>query len=216
MLDKGNIPTHVILTIKWDREIERPSFFNPLGKDLKIFDKVFPFRYIFHDIFNFLSRSKNNGGIVNYYIRSKNEIKNMLRSHGYYFIFSDSINKKTNSLPDDFSIDGDTPKRGIKNSAYLFKGSTYRKLIYLSRKYKFKIIIVPMYYRIHKYKPISILDRESTNAYKTKDGIVVIDKPYVSMQNNLFSDPAHANKEGAFLYTNYIIRIFNNNNIWSK
>jgi hypothetical protein len=214
LLEGGQIPTHVILTLPWPKETTDSSFFNPLGADLIFFDSIFPFRQFPHDLSYFLRRAPKYGGLVPFYKRGRNEVSKMLRQRGYYLISSDS-KFPDQGLPSNFTIAGDRADKTMTRNGYNFSGSTYTTLLRLASQYDFKLIVFPIYVRGKQFAPRWITDETQTVAHTNKDGVVIVEPPFISIENRYFSDPEHLNPEGASLYTNYVLRVFNANDLWS-
>ncbi|MBN1127143.1 MAG: hypothetical protein JXA82_19225 [Sedimentisphaerales bacterium] len=200
LVENNQIPTHVLLTSGWSDRLDEPADHGP-SKDGRIIEELFPFRHLPRNLTLFLLRSRSRGGVAEYYRHGKESVERMLAARGYYFIEGQS-HFPDDRLPDGFRLQGDNPdlvyRRSFDTKSYVFK-----KLNEFHKKYNMKFYIIPTYLREGSYAKCQ---GENPNAelFTAHPWIKVLGPEYYILANPYFSDPIHANPEGARLYTQKI------------
>ena len=77
MIESGNRPDIVLLTVPWENESQDLGIFRPFRSDKKIMDILFPFRKMVMEMYSFFSQARKFGGAVANYKRGR-EIANQL------------------------------------------------------------------------------------------------------------------------------------------
>jgi hypothetical protein len=212
MVDRGQAPTHVVLTLPWTTDAAHFSPFNVAGQDLEVIETFFPFRPFLSNFLNFLSRARRAGGIVAYYHQGYEDVAAMVRDRGYYFITSEAVSPDYR-LPETFRLPVDTPRSPMPPRNFDFGSTAYAELRELADRYHFTVIIAPAYVRPPQFAPEPI-GMAGTKINRRADGTIVVQASYLTIDNREFVDAEHLNPEGATTYTNYLVRLFNDNELW--
>jgi len=199
MVEMGNTPTHVFITILW----EDPPASNPLvliREDKEVLDRLFPFHSLPRDMAIFIRRSRFRGGLQALYAETARDSRQVLEDRGYYFISGQSV-YPDDRLPDDFGLRTDTPGRArVSESAA--HNEWYRRLMRVLEQHHIHAYLVPTYYRENEYAPRDHADPERVRFFADNPHIEEFDGPeYLLYPNRLFSDPVHLNREGARRHT---------------
>jgi hypothetical protein len=207
IVESGQIPTHVLLTLGWSPNNYDSADFDSPDDRRKLIYSLFPFRLLPRDLVLFLIRSRSRGGIIKYYKYGAECVEGMLAERGYYFIEGQS-KYPDHRLPEEFRLKKDKPDQ-ILHRNFDSKSWIFERLRELHVKYDISFYIVPCYYRNGAYaKPLA----ESSNAkvFRGYRGFRVLGPEYYIYPNKYFSDPAHLNREGAEVYTKELCNLLEN------
>jgi len=208
IIERGEIPTHVLLTIEWsDGDVEN-SRDSPRFSGNNLMDLLFPFRKLPRDLTLFLMRSQSRGGIVNYYRLGIKSVRSMLNARGYYFIEGQSI-YPNHRLPEGFKLRKDDPERLLVRD-FNTKNWIFDRLKELHCEYGISFYIVPCYYR-KGYCAEPPSENNNTGLFTEYSGFKVLGPEYFVFPLKYFSDPAHLNREGAQVYTERLGRLLADN-----
>lgn len=200
LCERGEVPTHVLLTVAWPVDPERGfDVFHPLPDDMETIERLVPFRDLPRNLTLFFLRSLSRGGPRAYYRAGEAIIESMLADRGWYFI-EDQSHYPGHRLPEDFELESDTPDR-IRERRLDTDAPAFRRLRALVEEYGFEAIYVPVFFRQGAYAPAAGSNAESTAVLASTDGIGIVGPDYWLLPNRLFSDPVHVNPEGAEVYT---------------
>ncbi|MFA7156733.1 MAG: hypothetical protein WC123_03480 [Bacilli bacterium] len=199
LLEKKEIPTHVFITLPWERWEKRTR------KDSELMNYLFPFRTLPRDIILFALRSTTRGGLKRYYDFAKQSERLMLENRGYYFIEGQS-HFPNDILPSDFELASDNPNFQKKRN-FSTDGDVFKKLSRFAKEYGIMFFIVPTYYRCGEYAPI--FENENNNTLvKNNPSYQILGPEYYLFENKYFSDQTHLNYQGAKLYTENLASLF--------
>lgn len=207
IIQDGQIPTHVLLTLGWSRNKNDTLNFASPNDRRELIDSLFPFRLLPRDLMLFLLRSRSRGGIIKYYKYGTECVEGVLAERGYYFI--EGLSKyPEHRLPEEFSLRKDKPDQ-VLHRRFDSSSRIFERLKELHVQYGITFYIVPCYYRNGAYaEPLP----ESSNAkvFMGHRGFRVLGPEYYLYPNRYFSDPAHLNREGAEVYTKELRRLLKN------
>lgn len=206
MVESGNVPTEVFITIPWEEAKDQ----NPLvfvENDKEIIKQLVPFRNFIRDLAIFAQRSRHKGGMRKLYAETEYHARKVIEDRGYHFIIGQSV-YPNHELPDDQGLPADLPdrwnERGLPGMINRTDGSpdgNYQRLSNLLAKHRIKAYFVPSYFRTREWKPKPGRDPELVERLKGDENIGVIGPDYFSLPNRLFSDFVHVNENGAREYT---------------
>lgn len=207
MVARGQIPTHVFLTVPWSEE----SLDNELLKtvDDQLMNKLFPFRTLIHDIGLFLQRSSIHGGIQKYYDLTRSEAETMIEKRGYLFIVTQS-RYPNDILPDDYSEPLDTPNEPAPPRVAETEGEVFKKLLHLSETYGIKFVFVPSYTRDSHRAEAPERNMELEASLAAYPNFHVMGSDYVLYPHLYFADSVHLNPNGGIVYTRMLRDMFAN------
>jgi hypothetical protein len=195
-LKAGNRPTHVLIQVGWADDRRPPGWFQRLLDDNATVYALVPFRDLPRDIVTFTIA--NRGGLAEGYSHSREQVAQMLRDRGWYYIEGQKLTP-SGALPPDYQLPTDTPqtvyRRGLSTSAW-----RYRQLERLSAAYGFKVVLTPPVFRTHELAP--------PPAARAAAGTTALGGEYLLYPPQLFSDPVHLNPLGARTYTDHLARLF--------
>jgi hypothetical protein len=196
LVQRGETPTHVLLTVPWDTA-PIPSWYDRLRDDDRLMQQLFPFRRLPRDSMLFLTRARSRGGIVVYYEEVLRLLEKMIAERGYHFIESQS-HYPNHRLPEGFRLDSDNPSL-VDSRRIVLEGANYTKLMELQRRAGFQILFVPPFVREGSRAP-TVPDEDRVRFLRSQ-GIQVAGPDYWVLPDRCFSDPVHLNPEGAQIYT---------------
>ena len=204
LVDRGQIPTHVLITVPWEDPVKRPrSLFHLIGSDRELMERIFPFRHLLRNLALFLLRSPKFGGIGSYYDHGREVATVMQRGQGYYFIDAQS-RFPGNRLPDDFSIMGDG--NAVEYRAPATASQSFATLRAIAARYGIKLLVVPYYLRAGERGAPGV-NTPMVEALEKYPEFHVLGDEYLLFPNRYFSDTAHLNPEGAEVYTAEIAKL---------
>jgi hypothetical protein len=181
--------------------VERRTFFRFTASDRDLMDKLFPFRQLVRNGAVFLLRSRQFGGLRNFYQQGERAEAQMLRDRGYFFI-SDQSRFPDHRLPEDFKLDSDDPIHPVYRAPAISSHS-FQELHALASRYGIQVLVVPYYLRQGE-RPAPGVNQQMVEALKPYPEFRVIGDEYLLYGNRYFSDIAHLNPDGAAMYTNYL------------
>ena len=196
LVARGQVPTHVLLTLPWS-EKEKTAYAKLLGDDHRLISTLFPFRHFFRDLGQFFVRAGRNGGIRAYYRHMAGLVAQARRDRGYFFIENQS-HFPGHRLPADFHVASESPDEEWARPASA-SSPHLERLLSLSRRAGFKVLLVPEYYREAQYAPAS--EYPKGRSALAQYGVLLLGPNYWRYPNRFFSDPTHLNREGADLHT---------------
>ena len=206
IINKGQIPTDIFITIPWKN---LPKKKNPLvfiDNDNEIVKRLVPFKHLIRNLSIFGHRSRYRGGIRKLYDENKQSAKELLENRGYYFIAGQSF-YKNDELPEDFSYTSDQPDK-LYHRPVPPKNKLYNQLTQMLEEHSIKAYFVPIYNRTGKIKPNPEPNVELIKAFENNSRIQVLGPDYFSFPNKLFSDPVHLNGNGAKVYTTKLWELY--------
>ena len=192
LLDRGQEPTHVLLTLPWPRR-DTSLYEELLQNDNRLINKIFPFRHFLRDLAQFMGRAPAQGGPLAYYRHMAELVAQSRRDRGYFFIEAQS-HFPGHRLPDDFS-DGSEQPDVEWTREFPTSGAGFDRLRALAKRGGFEILVVRLHYRESLYAPPK--DRPETRATLAQHGIKLLGPTYWLYPNKFFSDPTHMNPSGA-------------------
>ena len=154
-LEAGNVPTHVLLTLPWDKKPEKPGFMDFVRNDPEIAKALMPFRTFPRDATLFLFENRNRLAAAVHDVAAQRN--SMLEERGYYFIKSQS-HYKDDRLPDDYALPTDRPNR-IDERKMPETSFTRTRLEQLATKYGFEVVFIPVPHRIGEFAPAPAADK---------------------------------------------------------
>jgi len=196
MVTSGSSPTHALLVSPWASRRETGAW-DLIQNDQEIISKLFPFRYFPRDLAQFLVRSYQHGGVSSYYDYMQKQVDSARRDRGYFFIEHMS-HFPNDRLPEDFRLESESPDRVLVRP-YQLSGKAYMRVRELSDRHGIQFVVVPLYHREGQYAPPR--PNEKQRQMLEPHGVWVMGPDYWLYPNALFSDPIHANREGAAHYT---------------
>jgi hypothetical protein len=204
MVDRGQVPTHILVSVSWeDPPQRRLSFFHFIPSDRALMDELFPFRHFLRNLALFVLRSPKFGGLGSYYEHGR-EVNSVMQSgRGYYFIDAQS-RFAGNRLPDDFTMMGDSQSVEYRKPAT--SSENFAALRAIADRYGIKILVVPYYRRIPERGDPGV-NTKMVEALRPFPEFRVLGDEYLRYPNRYFSDTGHLNPEGADLYTAEIARL---------
>ncbi len=207
LVQRGQIPTHVFLTVNWpeDQENNRPF---ALPNDGLIVKKLFPFRKLPRNLTLFLLHSRIRGGVTRFYKFSRDCKEKMLADRGYYFIEEQS-EFPDHRLPEGFKVQDDMPDKVWRRN-FSKNSSIFKRLIELHEKYNINFYIMPTYYR-RGSRAQCFEKSENADVFNGCSGLYVLGPEYYLFSNEYFSDAVHVNPKGAELYTKKLYQLFQEN-----
>jgi hypothetical protein len=187
-------PTHLLL-IDPPQAGPQASTWQSLTDDDLILERVFPFRRLPRDVFNFLRLSGRYGGPRAYWDRNRELIAQTLADRGYFFIASQSL-FPGDRLPDDFCLPSDHPARPDARDYQRLAGPA-EELQRLAARHGVAVLLVPPALRDRAAAPAATDPKRIPAGYP----LPVVGPDYLSYPNRCFSDFVHLNREGADRYT---------------
>ncbi|MGX1321691.1 hypothetical protein AB7M17_005144 [Bradyrhizobium sp. USDA 377] len=202
-LEAGNVPTHVFLTLPWDKKLDKPGLMEFLRNDLEIAKSVMPFRTFPRDAVMFLFMNRNRLAEAVHDVGEQHD--NMLEERGYYFIKSQS-HYANDRLPDDYALPSDRPNR-IDQRKFPEKSYVRSRLDQLATKYGFEVVFIPVPHRIGEFAPAPAADNARLTTLSDHPRIRIMGPDYYNYPPALFADPVHMNLQGALAYTADLARL---------
>jgi len=199
----GNVPTHVLLTAPWGSKLDTDGVLDTLRNDAATANFLVPFRQLPRDATLFVFQNKNR--MMDAIREVDAERSAMIDDRGWYFIKSQS-HYADDRLPNDYALPTDRPTQ-IEQRKIPDTSISRPRLEQLARKYGFKVIMIPLPYRIGEYAPAPASDRTRLATISNEPPIYVLGPDYFSYPPALFSDPSHMNADGALVYTADLARL---------
>jgi len=196
LVARGEVPTHVFLTVPWATESKLSGYARFLDDD-SLMEALFPFRRLVRNVTLFGIRSISRGGPVAFYRKGQEYTDEMREAGGYFFIEGQS-HFPGDRLPDDFRLDSDDPNQPEVREIRL-EGPVFERLLELREQAGFRISFVPYYIRDSAAAPAP--SERGTRDSLASVGIDLVEPTYWLYPNRLFSDPMHLNPSGADCYT---------------
>ncbi len=204
MVERGQVPTHVLIAVSWADPEQRPrSFFHFISSDRVVMDKLFPFRRFIRNASLFVLRSPKFGGFAGYYDHGREVAGVLQRGGGYYFIDAQS-RFPGNRLPDDFTIMGDSSAVEYRDPAA--SSHSFSALKSIADRYGIKVLVIP-YYRRMVERGAPGVNKAMAEALQPYPEFRVLGDEYLRFPNRYFSDTGHLNPEGAEVYTAEIAKL---------
>jgi hypothetical protein len=198
LIATGNVPTDIIITSPWLDPPEKNQLVF-VDNDRELVRQLVPFREFPRDFVIFMYRSRYRGGVLALYDETKILSDKVLADRGYHFIAGQSLYPDS-TLPEDYSLNADRPDDYMVRDVS-FKGSAFVRLRRILGEHAIRAFIAPTYFRIHEYKSDPGPNIQLRSGVANYSNIQVLGEDYLSLPNHLFSDPVHANREGARFYT---------------
>nr|WP_157872549.1 hypothetical protein [Bradyrhizobium sp. ORS 278] len=199
----GNVPTHVALTLPWDGRPDGEGLIEALRNDSAIVNMLIPFRTLPRDAALFLYENRRRLTDAVHDVAEQRQ--GMLEQRGWYFIKSQS-HYANDRLPDDYTLPTDTPAR-IERRAIPDMSHSRKRLEQLAHQYGFKILLIPVPYRIGQYAPAPAPDIDRVARLADDPSIQVVGPDYFLYPPAMFSDPQHMNLSGAMAYTSDLAKL---------
>jgi len=187
-------PTHLLLV---DPPVAERSdtAWQTITDDNRNLQRIFPFRRLPRDLFNFLRLSARHGGAQAYWDKNRELISQVLDERGYFFISSQSL-FPGDRLPDDFRLPSDEPNL-VQVREYAELTESAQALRRLAIRYGITVLLIPPAFRENSRAPSSGDPARIPPGYP----IGVCGPDYMRYPNRCFSDFVHMNREGAERYT---------------
>jgi hypothetical protein len=147
--------------------------------------------------------------LVKFYDYGKEAVAEVEAERGYYFIEGQS-HYEGGHLPEGFKLDTDRPDLVLSRKVRP-QGPNFEQLNALAMKYGFQVLIVPMYYRVGEFAPPPPVNALLAQELRPYPAFQVVGPDYLLFDNRYFSDPAHANRVGALLYTRQLAELLKGN-----
>lgn len=208
-LGAGNIPTHVFLTLPWDKKAEKPGLMDFLRNDPEIAKTLMPFRSFPRDATLFLFENRGRLAAAVHDVDAQRN--SMLEERGYYFIKSQS-HYKNDRLPDDYALPTDRPNR-IDERKMPEKSFARTRLEQLAAKYGFEVVFIPVPHRIGQFASAPAADNARLATISDHPRIRVMGPDYFSYPPAYFADPVHMNLQGALAYTADLARLLKSSGV---
>ena len=200
MCRQGQAPTHVLLQFPWtEKPQKKGDVLHPGINDSLWMDRLFPFRKLPRNLFIFLMRSREKGGVRAFYRYADEQVRLMSEQRGYYFIEGQS-HYEGGRLPDDFAVGTDRPNL-VNVREVSTGGAEFERLRALSERHGLVVWLVPSYFRVGEYAEPPTLNKEAVAALGAYPRFGVVGPDYLRLPNRFFADPVHLNPEGAAEYT---------------
>jgi hypothetical protein len=193
------VPDILLLTEPWRSTRNGIDLLHPFPNDHDIVDRLFPFRYFVRDTFGFILKSREHGGLRNFYREARDNDAQMIVDHGYYFI-ADQSHYPHDRLPDDFHLDSDLPQTVTLRDADP-ASAELAQLNRIVRDHHIRCYFVPSYYRIGERAPAPEVDQPFANLLREYTSCKLLGPDYYLYPSRMFSDKTHLNREGAKVYT---------------
>lgn len=208
-LEAGNVPTHVLLTLPWDKKSEKPGFMDFVRNDPEIAKTLLPFRSFPRDLTLFLFENRNRLAAAVHDVAAQRN--SMLEERGYYFIKSQS-HYRNDRLPDDYALPTDRPNR-IDERKMAEKSLSRTRLEQLAAKYGFEVVFIPVPHRIGELALAPAADNARLAAISDRPRIRVLGPDYFNYPPAYFADPVHMNLPGALAYTADLARLLKSSGV---
>jgi hypothetical protein len=208
-LEAGNVPTHVLLTLPWDKKPEKPGFMDFVRNDPEIAKTLMPFRSLPRDATLFLFENRNRLAAAVHDVAAQRN--GMLEERGYYFIKSQS-HYRNDRLPDDYALPTDRPNR-IDERKMPEKSFARARLEQLATKYGIEVVFIPVPHRIGEFAPAPAADNARLATISDHPRIRVLGPDYFNYPPAYFADPVHMNLQGALAYTGDLVRLLKSSGV---
>jgi hypothetical protein len=204
MLARGEIPTHILLTMPWQPRQVSPDAAAGSG-DGEVMDMIFPFRHMPRDLVLFWLRAHSRGGVTAFYRQSRRSADEMLAARGYYFIEVQS-HFPDNRLPDEFHLDSDQPTH-VEARQGDAGAPEFRQLCRLLEDYHIDAYYVPLYRRVGERALPPPQNPQWLSVLAQSRRLHALGPDYWLMPNRSFADPVHVNPQGADEYTRRVAEL---------
>ena len=206
LLQHGQRPARILLTLPPVETQRRRSVFRFLSDDDRIMQQLFPFRKLPRDLFLFAALSRKHGGLRAFYRYGEEAVRTMERDRGYYFIESKS-HYEHDRLPGDLQLEADRPEQVNIRPPLDTAGAEFQHLARMADRYDLHFYFVPMYFRAHEYAEPPERNQQLAGALKKFPRFTLLGPDYWRLPNLYFSDPVHLNPEGARYYTGRLVQL---------
>jgi hypothetical protein len=199
MAARGTAPDIALLTFPWpEKNPPAPGIFHFINDDRDVMEKLFPFRHLPRDALIMLVEAGSLRGMKGLYEASENSVKQVVADRGYYFIARGS-HYPHDELPADFKAPYDVPTKIDPRPVGL--GPVYQQLAGVLSAHGIKCIFVPKYYREGEYAVPAAINADTARIVAQTHDVFLEGPDYWLYPNRFFSDPVHANRKGAQVYT---------------
>jgi hypothetical protein len=199
LASKGQAPTHALLTLPWPENAFHRTVLKPFESDQRLITDLFPFRGMPRDLTMFAARSRQHGGMVNFYHYGQDSVRQMLSQRGFYYI-KEQAAFPDHRLPDDYRFEWDDPTKPNPRNV-VSSGSEFERLRRVLEQHHIQCFLVPSYFRPAECAPAPTINQQAVEALRPYPSIQVLGPDYFIFPNRLFSDHQHVNPDGADLYT---------------
>ena len=199
MAARGTAPDVALLTFPWpEQDPPGPGLFHFINDDRDVMEKLFPFRHLPRDALIMLVEAGGLRSMKALYAASENSVRQVAADRGYYFIARGS-HYPHDELPADFKAPYDIATKIDPRPVGL--GPVYRKLAGVLSAHGIKCVFVPKYYREGEYAAPSAINVDTARVVAQTPDVFLEGPDYWLYPNRFFSDPVHANRQGAQAYT---------------
>jgi len=210
MAAHGTAPDLALLTFPWPAQPDPgPTIFHFIDNDKELMEKAFPFRHLIRN-YCIMALEAHSAFIGRKYAESECAFKQVATDRGYYFI-SRQDHYRNDELPPDLVLPSDTP--GVINRRQITLGPVYRNLARALAAHKIECLFIPQYFRIGELAPADPINRVAISLISNERNISIAGPDYLLYPNRYFSDPVHANRAGAAVYTHDVAVLVSN---WLK
>jgi len=204
LVDSGNVPDLVLLTKPWTPRSQSSIFKLPLS-DNDLADEIFPFRHFIRDAASFAITSRERGGLHAFYKKSAENIVQMRKDQGYYFITEQS-HYANERLPDDFHMADDKPNlTGVREADP--SSPEMAELNAILRSHSIKCLYVPYPQRGSATGEAAPTDSAFQQILETHTPCKLVGPDYYRYPNRDLSDQMHLNHIGSRIYTEDLYRL---------
>jgi hypothetical protein len=211
MAAHGTAPDIALLTFPWPAAPPPgPSFFHFIGNDQDLMMEIFPFHHLPRNLFILAGEAHGFRNMGKVYEQDKQAVFQVAADRGYYFISRQS-HYPNDRLPAGFHQGTDTPDALSPRVVTL--GPIYRQLAAVLAKHKIQCLFIPSYFREGEFAAPPAFNPATAQILAGQPNVALLGPDYWLYQNGLFSDPTHANRQGADTYTRDIAGLVAN---WLK
>ena len=204
LVNSGNAPDVVLLTRQWQPRRESSLFKLP-WTDQEIANAIFPFRTFIRDAASFAITSRQRGGLLAFYRKSRENIAEMRQDHGYYFI-SEQSQYPNERLPDDFHMPDDKPNVALYREADA-ASPEIAELDAILRAHSIKCFYVPYPIRASGVGEPPPTDTAFKQLLESRTPCKLLGSDYYRYPNRDMSDQTHLNHAGSRIYTEDLYRL---------
>lgn len=204
LVASGNVPDVVLLTKPWEPRRQSSIFKLPLS-DNELADEIFPFRHFIRDAASFAFTSRAREGLLAFYRKASENIAQMQKDQGYYFI-SEQSHYPNERLPENFHMADDRPNlKGFREA-----DASSPELVELNailRAHSIKCLYVPFPQRGGSLGEPAPTDMGFQQILESHTPCKLLGPDYYRYPNRDLSDQTHLNHIGSRIYTEDLYRL---------
>lgn len=204
LVDSGAAPNVVLLTLPW-RPVRQAGLFRLPWTDEKIASALFPFRTFIRDTASFAYTSRQHGGLLAFYRESRENLAQIRKDHGYYFI-SEQSHYPNERLPHGFHMVTDEPSVPEFRNADP-SSPELAELNAILRSHSIECLYIPYPLRAGSVGKPTPTDTAFQHILESRTPCKLVGPDYYRFPNRLLSDQMHLNHAGARLYTSELYKL---------